>query len=163
MTNRPRSPLDRLGAALDGLCRAGAWLAVPVSLLLFAQWPLRNVGGGHPLLANDIAQMAFALYVAIAVRHTTQEGGHLRADLLARRWGAARRQWIERVGAACVLLPWSALLLWLAAPQVWQSVRQLESFPESFNPGYFVVKLAMALLLLLVALQALLDALRRPR
>ena len=150
----------RLDAVLDVLCRVGAWLALPVALLLFAQWPLRNVTDGRPLLANDVAQIAFALYVAIAVRWTTRDGGHLRADFLARRYGAAWRRRIERLGAVAVLLPWSALLLWLATPQVWQSLRQLEQFPETFNPGYFVVKLAMALLLLLVAMQALIDAVR---
>jgi TRAP-type mannitol/chloroaromatic compound transport system permease small subunit len=118
---------------------------------------------GRPLLANDIAQIAFSLYVAMAVRHTTRHGGHLRADLLARRYGAAWRWRIERFGAIAVLLPWSVLLLWLAAPLVWQSLRQFEQFPESFNPGYFLIKLAMALLLLLVALQALFDAVRGPR
>jgi len=157
----------RLGArvelGLDALCAAGAWLALPVSLLLFAQWPLRDITGGRPLLANDVAQSVFALYVAIAVRHTTRHGGHLRADLLARRYGAVWRRRIERLGAAVVLLPWSLLLLWLGLPAVWQSLRELEEFPESYNPGYFVIKLAVALLLLLLALQALLDALRGSR
>jgi TRAP-type mannitol/chloroaromatic compound transport system permease small subunit len=159
---RLRREAARFEAALDALCTAGAWLALPVSMLLFAQWPLRDVAGGHPLLVNDIAQTAFALYVAIAVRYTTRYGGHLRADLLARRYGASWRRRIEAVGAALVLLPWSSLLLWLAVPGIWQSLRQLEKFPESYNPGYFVIKLALSLLLLLVALQALLDAWRRP-
>jgi hypothetical protein len=41
-----------------------------------------------------------------------------------------------------------------------QSVRQLESFPDTFNPGYFVVKLAMLLLVVLVLLQAFVDLFR---
>ena len=42
-------------------------------------------------------------------------------------------------------------------PIVWQSVIKLEAFPETFNPGYFVVKSAVVLLALLVLVQALAD------
>jgi len=38
-----------------------------------------------------------------------------------------------------------------------QSVRQLEAFPETFNPGYFVLRIAVVLTALLVLVQALLD------
>ena len=43
-------------------------------------------------------------------------------------------------------------------------MRTLESFPESLNPGYFVIKIALWLLAVLLAAQAVLDlaqALRR--
>ncbi len=148
---------DRLAALLDRLCAAGAWLAVPLSLLLFAQWPLREVPGGHPQLANDVAQLLFALYVALALRHATRHGVHLRTGVFARRYGARTRQRIARAGAVLVLLPWGLAVLWLGAPVLWQSLRQLEGFPESMNPGYFVIKLAVGLLALLTVLQALLE------
>jgi hypothetical protein len=41
-----------------------------------------------------------------------------------------------------------------------QSVRQLESFPETYDPGYFIVKIALLLLALLILLQVILDAIR---
>ncbi len=40
------------------------------------------------------------------------------------------------------------------------AARKLEAFPDTFNPGYFVIKLAVALLALLVLLQAIMDVLR---
>lgn len=157
----PRTALLRLNAALDRLCAWGGWLALPVSWLLLAQWPLRSVAGGRPQLANDVAQALFALYVAIALRHATRCRAHLAADVVARHFQPATRRRIRRLGALAVLLPWSAALLWLAAPQVWQSLRQLEGFAETNNPGYFIVKLALGMLLLLQALQALIDASKR--
>jgi hypothetical protein len=40
-----------------------------------------------------------------------------------------------------------------------QSVGQLEGFPETFNPGYFLIRIALALGVLLVLLRALRDML----
>jgi hypothetical protein len=44
-----------------------------------------------------------------------------------------------------------------------QSVRQLEGFPETYNPGYFLIRIALVTLALLVLVQAIADALRPPR
>jgi TRAP-type mannitol/chloroaromatic compound transport system permease small subunit len=61
------------------------------------------------------------------------------------------------------LVPWSLFILYAAWPMTAQSVWQLESFPETFNPGYFVLKIALLLAALLILLQALLDAFRSDR
>jgi TRAP-type mannitol/chloroaromatic compound transport system permease small subunit len=60
------------------------------------------------------------------------------------------------------LVPWALFLLIAGWPIAAQSVRLLESFPETYNPGYFLVKASAWLLALLVLLQALLE-LARPR
>ena len=52
---------------LDRLFRAAAWLALPVALLLFLQWPLRDLARTGSREANDLAQWLFALHVAVAV------------------------------------------------------------------------------------------------
>lgn len=150
--------ISHLNAVLDRLCAWGGWLALPVSWLLLAQWPLRSVEGGRPQLANDVAQTLFAVYVAIALRHASRHGAHLSTSVLSRRYGGATRRWIRRIGALAVLLPWSAALLWMGAPLIARSVAQLESFADTLNPGYFVVKLAMGLLLVLQGLQAAISA-----
>ena len=51
--------------------------------------------------------------------------------------------------------PWTVFMLWSAAPQVWGSVLGFEKFPETLTPGYFLVKLALLLMLLLVLVEAL--------
>jgi len=53
-------------------------------------------------------------------------------------------------------------VLWSTYPIVIQSVRQLESFPDTFNPGYFLLKVAVVLMALAVATQALVTAMRPP-
>jgi hypothetical protein len=42
-----------------------------------------------------------------------------------------------------------------SAPTVWRSVVALESFPDTFVPGYFVVKLSVWVLAVLLLLQVL--------
>jgi hypothetical protein len=44
---------------------------------------------------------------------------------------------------------------------VWQSLRHLERFGETLNPGYFVIRLALWLMVALILIDAVLTALPR--
>lgn len=149
--------LIAIDRALGALLRWGAGLVLPVSLLLFLQWPLRDLLHGYSREANDLAQLLFALYVSLAVTCATRHHAHLAADAFARRYPLRVRACMSRIAAALVLIPWSSFILYAAMPGVLQSVWQREGFPETFNPGYFIVRAGVALLALLVWLQALLD------
>jgi TRAP-type mannitol/chloroaromatic compound transport system permease small subunit len=156
-----RSPLLRSLDRLLGATTAGASvLVLPVSLLLFLQWPLRDLGIGYSREANDLAQTLFALYVAVAITDATRRRTHLAADTFALRYPTRLRRLLTRIAALVVLAPWALFILYASWPMVLQSVRQLESFPETYNPGYFIVKLALMLLALLILLQAILDVIR---
>ncbi len=146
-----------LDCALHAVVTTAAFLVLPVSLLLFLQWPLRDLLQAYSREANDLAQILFALYVAVAITAATRADAHLAADgavVLSPR----SRRLLARIAAVCVLAPWSAFVLWSGYPSLVQSVRQLEAFPETFNPGYFLIRVALAVLALLVLLQALIDA-----
>jgi TRAP-type mannitol/chloroaromatic compound transport system permease small subunit len=147
--------IDRLIALVVG---AGMALVLPVSLLLFLQWPLRDLVQAYSREANDLAQLLFALYVSVAITYASRRRTHLAADALAHRYSPATRTKLARAGALLILVPWSAFMLYASWPIVAQSVRQLEEFPETFNPGYFVIKGALFALVVLVLLQAFLDA-----
>jgi TRAP-type C4-dicarboxylate transport system permease small subunit len=141
--------------------RATQWLALAVTALLCLQWPLRDVVGAGSLLANDAAQCLFALYVSTAVAHAARRGEHIVAHPLAR--GGPR--WRQATGAL-VPLPWCAWLLATSVRPVWASVASLESFPESFNPGYFLVKVGLIVLAATLGWESLREghaALRRAR
>jgi TRAP-type C4-dicarboxylate transport system permease small subunit len=136
----------------------GGWLVWPLCALLCLQWPLRDLVQAGSVLANDLAQLTFALYMAVALTAATRARVHLcaarPATLRPNRW----RRWL---GAVCVL-PWAGFVLWSAAPTVWQSCVQAEHFSETLSPGYWVIRLALALMLLLVMVQAWLDLRARP-
>ena len=101
--------------------------------------------------ANDLAQWLFALYVAVAVTQATRRSAHLAVGLRRQRW------------AALATLPWAAFVLISGAVPVWHSVRSMEAFGETGDPGYFLVKVAAWFLAFLMVGQSLLDLLRPER
>jgi TRAP-type C4-dicarboxylate transport system permease small subunit len=147
--------LDR---ALEAIVRAAMGLVLPLSLLLFAQWPLRDVVQGHSREANDLAQILFALYVSVAITAATRSRAHLAVTVLSQRYPRKVREWLYRVAALAILAPWSAFVIATCAQPVWQSLLQMERFADTLNPGYFLIRFAAMGLAALVFAQALLDA-----
>lgn len=159
MTHPVLRLLQRARRAADALLRAGLWLVLPLALLLAAQWPLRDGLGRWSREANDLAQCLFALYVAAALLHASRHGAHVAIDALAQRWPAFASGRLTRLLTAVLLLPWALFTAVVGWPMAAQSLAQLEGFPESDNPGYFAIKLAMWLLAAGVAWAALADLL----
>ncbi len=139
------SLLDRV---LSDVARWLRWLAIPISLLLFLQWPLREYFQAYSREANDFGQWLFALYVAASVSAATRAGTHLATDALARHYRPWTRRLLAQLCNVLALAPWALCILITATPPILRSLNQLERFPETGNPGYFIVKLALWLLAL---------------
>ncbi|MEW6466217.1 MAG: hypothetical protein AB1434_10000 [Pseudomonadota bacterium] len=139
------------------LARWAAWLVLPLTALLFLQWPLREWVQRGSTLANDAGQVLFAFYVSVAITAATRAHAHLGTHMGAEDGPMLEGGWRLWALRLC-LLPWSVYVLTLAAPAAWQSLLQLERFPESFNAGYFLIRIATVLLVLLVLIDLL-----RPR
>jgi TRAP-type mannitol/chloroaromatic compound transport system permease small subunit len=152
--------IDRLVA---GIVSAGKWLVLPLVVLLFLQWPLREVFGAYSRGANDLGQWIFALYVAISVTAATRERTHLAADALAQRYSERRRIQLARLGAVLGLAPWSLFVLFSSKSIVVSSIAGLETFPDTYNPGYFIIKAAIWVLALLMLAQAVVEVFRPAR
>ncbi len=148
------STLER---CVTGIVRGAAVLVLPVSLLLFLQWPLRDLVHAGSREANDLAQILFALYVSVALTAATRDGSHLAADMLARRYRPWVRDWLWKASCLLIAIPAALFVLWTGTRGAWSSMLQLEHFPETMNPGYFLIRLAAMLLALLVLVQAILD------
>lgn len=152
--------LDRFVALV---LTAAKWLALPIVVLLFLQWPLRSIVGLYSREANDLGQWLFAVYVAAGICAATRAKAHLAADTMARNYSQATRDWLERAGALFGLIPWSIIVLVTSWSLVRQSMLLLERFPDTGNPGYFIIKLALLLLALLLLIQGLLEVSRPVR
>ena len=140
---------------LQTLLLLASLMVLPLALLLFAQWPLRDWVQAGSMLANDTAQILFAFYVAVGITAASRANTHLAAP--RRRRAATRRYRTWR--AALMLLcrgPWTLFMIWAAAPLIAASVRNLDRFGETLTPGYFLIKLALGLLLVLVLIDAVL-------
>src|ERR1700752_5294389 len=123
--------LRRLDRLIGGLVAAAKWLALPLVVLLFLQWPLRDLVHHFSREANDLGQIIFALFVAVSVTAATRAGTHLSVDLVARHYSARTRQRLERLGAAVGLLPWALFILIASKTCVLTSLRDLEGFQDS--------------------------------
>jgi TRAP-type mannitol/chloroaromatic compound transport system permease small subunit len=149
--------LDRL---IGGIVAVTQWLALPLVLLLFLQWPLRDLVQCCSREANDLGQIVFALFVAVSMTAATRAGAHLAADALAQRYSVRTRHRLRRAGALIGLLPWAVFVLIASKPVVVSSVQLGENFPDTGNHGYFLIKLALWLLAGLLIAQALVELLR---
>ena len=66
--------LSLLDRALCHAVSATSLLVLPVSVLLFLQWPLREWLQAYSREANDLAQVVFAVYVSVAITAATRFG-----------------------------------------------------------------------------------------
>ncbi len=146
--------MDRLLARITALA---AWTVLPVLAALFLQWPLRDLARCCSREANDLGQWLFALYIAVSVVAATRAGTHLAADALSRRYAPVTRRTLRRIAALVVALPFSLILLRLAVTPALESILRLETFGDTGNPGYFLVRAAVPLMALLIGVQALVD------
>lgn len=141
------------------LLGAVQWLALPLALLLFLQWPLRDLVHGYATQANDLAQIFFAVYVAGSVAAATRAGTHLAADTIAQRYSPRTRARLRKIGAIAIM-PWALFVLIASKQPVIESVALLEGFSQTLNPGYFIIKLALWLMALAVLVQSIIELLR---
>jgi TRAP-type mannitol/chloroaromatic compound transport system permease small subunit len=146
--------LDRLVAIVIGALQ---WLALPLVLLLFFQWPLRDLIGCCSRPANDLGQIFFAVFVAASVTAASRAGTHLAADALAQRYSVRTRHRIRQLGALLGLAPWAVFVLIASKAPVLSSLQQAEAFADTGNPGYFIIKLSLWLIAILILAQAAVD------
>jgi TRAP-type mannitol/chloroaromatic compound transport system permease small subunit len=149
--------LDRLAGAVVA---ATQWLAAPLVLLLFLQWPLRDLVRAYSREANDLGQICFAVFVAVSFTAATRAGSHLAADALAQRYSPRVRHGIRQCGAVFGLAPWALFILWSSRQSVVSSLSLFERFADTDNPGYFVIKLALWLMAGLILIQVVVDVMR---
>ncbi len=150
-----------LDGAVGGILSALKWLAIPIGLLLFLQWPLREYFKAYSREANDLGQWLFALYVAAAVTAATRAGTHLAVDTLAKRYSARVRR---RLLLGCNLValgPWAVLVLVTSTPPILASISHGERFPDTGNPGYFILKASLWLMAAMVLASIALDLMGR--
>ena len=149
--------LGRLDQFVAGVIAGAQWFALPLIVLLFLQWPLRDFFRGFSRDANDLGQILFALFVAVSVTAATRAGTHLAADAVARRYSPRTRHCIKKIGALVGLVQWALFILIASAPTMISSLQLRETFPDTGNPGYFVIKLALWVMAMLILAQAVLD------
>jgi TRAP-type mannitol/chloroaromatic compound transport system permease small subunit len=155
--------LRLLDQFVEFVLAAAKWLALPVVILLFLQWPLRTLVGLYSREANDLGQWLFAIYVAAGITAATRAKTHLAADTISRNYSDATRQWLARAGALFGLIPWSIIVLITSWSIVRNSTLLLERFPDTANPGYFIIKIALLVMASLILIEGVIGLFRPVR
>ncbi|MBC7608250.1 MAG: hypothetical protein H7228_01550 [Polaromonas sp.] len=146
---------DRLLGKLTLIC---SFLVLPLVFMLFAQWPLRELFQAWSRQANDLGQILFAFYVAVAITAASRGHTHL-ASSRPLQPGARPQKWQAWAVFACTA-PWALFMLWAGWPLVVSSVLAFERFGDTNTPGYFLVKVSLILMLLMVLLDGLVQIVR---
>ena len=121
------------------------FLALPIVLLvvfLWAQWPMRVFASGKPRLINDMGQIAFAYFWVMAFAIACLSQSHLQISNNAAPTKKGKRAWTGFV----LSLPWAIFLVYSAWPLLINSWHENEKFPDSYSPGFYLIKLALILL-----------------
>ncbi len=141
---------QRLGSAI-------AWLVVLMTLIGAYNAVVRYLGRylGVNLSSNAYIELQwylFSLVFLLGAAYTLKHNAHVRVDVFFTRMSMRTRAWINLVGTALFLLPFTALTLWLSWPSVRNSWAVREASPDPGGlPRYpikSIILVGFALLLL---------------
>lgn len=150
--------IDRLTAAIG---RAVAWLALVIVLLQFALVVARYMFGLGSIWLTETVVYGHAALFMLAAAWTLRAGGHVRVDVFYAPASARAKAMIDLAGSLLLLLPFAAVLVWLAVPYAARSWAILERSQESSGlPLVFVLKTLIPLFAVLMALQGVAQAIR---
>lgn len=151
--------------AVDRLNRLAGILGaalIPAAVLICAAVALLRYGAGFGRIwMQELYVVLAGVSFMILAARVHGEDGHVRVDILSRRWGERRRAVLELAGNLLLLLPWTGVLIWSSWGFVRLSWSVLEPSAQAGGlPGLFLVKSVIPLAALLLALQALANAAR---
>ncbi len=159
------APINALADRIDRLTttvgRAVAWLALAIVLLQFALVVARYLFGLGSIWLTETVIYGHATLFMLAAAWTLRAGGHVRVDVFYAEAGPRTRAKIDLAGAVLLLLPFSAVLVWLSVPYAARSWAILERSQETSGlPLVFALKTLIPLFAALMALQGIAQAIR---
>lgn len=155
----------RLAERIDWLStvigRAAAWLVLVVVAVQFAVVLLRYAFGIGSIWLQETIVYSHALAFLLAAAWTLKAGGHVRVDVFYRDAGERVRGWIDLLGGIFLLLPMSALILWVSLPYVGRSWAIFERSQEASGlPAVFLLKTAIPIFAAMLGLQGIAEVMR---
>lgn len=164
--------LERLPGRIDALNRIAGRIGGLAILLMLALGVWNVIGRylglalGLNLSSNALIEgqwLLFSLAFLLGLGYTLQREGHVRIDVLSSQWSGRRRQRLEGLGAALLLLPFALMVLALALEPALQAWRIQEASPDPGGLPRWWAKALVPLGFALLSLQGLASALRSRR
>jgi len=129
---RIASAIDRTNAWIG---RSASWLALVMVLLGAFNAVTRYLGRylGTNLSSNVYIEgqwYLFSLLFLLGTAYTFQCNQHVRVDVVYSRLSVRRQAWIDVLGTALFLLPFTITMIWLTWPSVRNSWHVQETSPD---------------------------------
>lgn len=159
MSRVPARALEGLRTVNDFLGRAVAWLTVAMVAGVVAVVVLRYAFGIGATALQETVLYLHALVFLVAAGHTLHADGHVRVDILYRRWSPRARARADLLGALCLLLPLATFVFAASLGYVTASWARLEtsSSPDGL-PFVYLLKSTILLAAVQLAAAALVQA-----
>lgn len=141
--------------------QATKWLVL-VSVLVSAGNALFRYGFNMSSNAwLEIQWYLFSLVFLLGAGYTLKHNGHVRIDVLHGHFSARTKAWIDLVGSLFFLLPTAVLIGWLGWAGFADSYAIHEMSPDAGGLLRWPIKLAIPVGFMLLALQAVSEAIKR--
>jgi TRAP-type mannitol/chloroaromatic compound transport system permease small subunit len=138
-----------------------SWLTLFMVLITFTVVVLRYVLDlGWIAMQESITYLHAVVFLAGAA-FTLRHEGHVRVDILFRKFSPRNQAWIDLFGSLLLLLPVCGFIAWISWDYVLQSWDIQEGSREAGGlPGVYLLKTMILVMATLLLLQGLATALR---
>ena len=148
-------------AVSEHLGSAVSWLTLLMVVVTFLVVVLRYVFDLGWIAMQESVTYMHAVVFMLGAAFTLKHHGHVRVDILYRRFGRRGRAWVDLFGGLFLLLPMCLFVVWVGWDYVATSWRVTEGSREAGGlPGVYLLKTLILVMPLLLALQALAAILR---
>ncbi len=157
--------LDRLS---DLLGRSISWLCLVMVLIGCYNAVVRYLGRfvGLNLSSNlylELQWYLFSILFLLGAGWTLKEDAHVRVDVLYARLSERARGWINVLGTALLLVPFSIFVLWMSWPSVRNSWAIQEASPDPGGLPRYPIKTVILVCFVLLLLQAVSELAKEVR
>lgn len=111
--------------------------------------------------ATEIQWYMFSVIFLMGSAYALRHDAHVRVDVLYERLQPRTRAWIDLVGTALLLIPFSLLMLWVSLPAVRTSWQIRETSPDPGGLPRYPIKALILVSFGLLVLQALSQVVKR--
>jgi len=138
-----------------------AWLTGIMVLIACIVVGLRHLFDiGSIALQESVTYMHAAVFM-LGAAYTLKRGGHVRVDIMYRRFSPRKRAWVDALGSLLFTLPLMIFIGWGSWEFVQESWRIGEGSTDSGGlGGVYILKTLLPLMALSVSLQAIAELLR---
>ena len=158
---KPIAVVQLLDAIAEFTGTTTAWLTGIMVVIACIVVGLRHLFGIGSIALQESVTYMHALVFMLGAAYTLKTGGHVRVDILYRKFSLRARAWVDALGSLLLTLPLMIFIGWSSWEFVQESWRIGESSADSGGMGgVYLLKSLLPLMALSVSLQALADLLR---